>query len=88
LKILTETLFKMLVGAFRKPPVILKSNTVIRFKNFLNFPPLSAANGTISRIYGITFHNHRGLPECHTEHSKEGPVALFRKHRQVSDALF
>jgi hypothetical protein len=43
LKILTETPFKMVVAALRKPPVILKSNT---FKNYLNFPTSSAAYGT------------------------------------------
>jgi hypothetical protein len=33
LKILPETLFKMVVSAFKKLPVILKSNTVTLLKN-------------------------------------------------------
>jgi len=49
LKILNETLFKM---AFRKPPVILKSNTVTLFKNYLNFRASSPAYGTFYRITG------------------------------------
>jgi hypothetical protein len=76
----------MLVAALRKPPVILTARD--QLQKFLNFPPSSAAYGTICRIYSITFHNHRRLPECHTEHSKEGPLALFRKYKQVSDAFF
>jgi hypothetical protein len=38
--ILTETFFKMVVAALRKPPLILKSNTVTRYKNYLNFPAI------------------------------------------------
>jgi hypothetical protein len=45
-KILPETLFKMVVAAFRKPPVILKSNIVTLFKNNLNFTLSSPAYGT------------------------------------------
>jgi hypothetical protein len=33
LKILTETLFKMVVAAFKKLPVILNSNTLTLLKN-------------------------------------------------------
>ncbi len=45
-----RTLFRMFSAAFRKPSVILKSNTVSRFKLFLNFPPSSLAYGKIYRI--------------------------------------
>jgi hypothetical protein len=37
--------------------------------------------------YGITFQNHRRLPECRTKHSKEGSKTLLGKHRQVSHAF-
>ncbi len=49
-KILTQTLFKMIVKAFRTPPVILKSKTVTIFKNYFNFPASSPASGTFYRI--------------------------------------
>jgi hypothetical protein len=49
-RILTETLFIMIVAAFRKPPVFLKSNTVTHFKNYFTFPALSPAYGTFYRI--------------------------------------
>jgi hypothetical protein len=49
---LTETLFKMVVAAFRKPTVILKNNTVTSFKNYLNFPVSSPAYGIFYRITG------------------------------------
>jgi hypothetical protein len=38
--------------AFRKPPVILKSNTVTLFKIYLNFPASSPAYGTFYIITG------------------------------------
>ncbi len=44
------TLFRMFSATFRKPSVILKSNTVTRFKLFLNFPPSSLVYGKIYRI--------------------------------------
>jgi hypothetical protein len=40
------------VKAFRAPPVILKSNTVTLFKNYLNFAASSLAYGTFYRITG------------------------------------
>jgi hypothetical protein len=49
LKTLTTNLFKM---AVRKPPVILKSNTLTPFKNYLNFPAASPAYETFYRITG------------------------------------
>jgi hypothetical protein len=42
----------MVVAALRKPPVILKSNIVTLFKNYLNFPASSLAYGTFYRITG------------------------------------
>jgi hypothetical protein len=45
----------MVVATFRKPPVILKINTVTLFKNYknyLNFPPSSPAYGIFYRITG------------------------------------
>jgi hypothetical protein len=52
MKILTETLFKMVFAAFRKLPVILKSNTITLLKNDKNFPASSPASGTFYRITG------------------------------------
>jgi hypothetical protein len=42
----------MIVAAFRKPPVFLKSNTVTHFKNYLTFPASSPAYGTFYKITG------------------------------------
>jgi hypothetical protein len=39
LKILDEILFKTVVAAFKKPPVILKSNTVTRVADPHSFHP-------------------------------------------------
>jgi hypothetical protein len=50
--ILTQTLFKIIVKAFRTPPVTLKSNTVTLFKNYFNFPASWLAYGTFYRITG------------------------------------
>jgi hypothetical protein len=47
-KILTETHFKMVVAAFRKPPVIFKSNAATFFKMYLNFLASSPAYGTFT----------------------------------------
>jgi hypothetical protein len=44
-EILTEIPCKIVVEAFRKPPVILKSN-------YLNFPSSLPASGTFYRITG------------------------------------
>jgi hypothetical protein len=49
-RILTETFFTLIVAAFRKPPVFLKSLT--HFKNYLTFPASSPAYGTFYRITG------------------------------------
>jgi hypothetical protein len=46
------TLFRMFSAAFRKPPVIVESNTVTLFIIFLNFPVSWPAYGTIYRITG------------------------------------
>jgi hypothetical protein len=42
----------MVAATFRKPPVILKSNTITLFKNYLNFPASSPAYGTFYKITG------------------------------------
>jgi hypothetical protein len=47
-KILIETLFKVVVAAFRKPPVIFKSNTATFFKKYLNLPSSLPAYGTLT----------------------------------------
>ncbi len=91
LKILTETLFKMLVAAFKRRPLILVNNTVTRFKIFCIFPhhlQLMEQFAELLRESRYYFsHNHGQLTECCTKHSKEVFVILFRKHGQVSDAF-
>jgi hypothetical protein len=47
--------------AFRKPPVILKSNTVTLFKNF-------EFSSIITGLWNI-LQNHRRLPECPNNNS-------------------